>query len=68
MFGAMTLDEVMQELEALGTEQTKMTFMRHGAMEPVFGVRIGDMKNVPAFQPLFMPASVPPVKLLIAFR
>lgn len=42
----MTLDEVMQELEAMGSEQTKMTFLRHGAMEPVFGVRIGDMKKL----------------------
>lgn len=42
----MNLQDVMQELEALGTEQTKNTFMRHGAKEPLFGVRIGDMKKL----------------------
>ncbi|OMF38685.1 DNA alkylation repair protein [Paenibacillus sp. FSL H8-0548] len=42
----MTYDEVMQELERLGNEQTKMTFLRHGAMEPLFGVRIGDLKKL----------------------
>ncbi|OBZ12187.1 DNA alkylation repair protein [Bacillus sp. FJAT-26390] len=42
----MTYEEVMQELERLGTEQTKMTFIRHGAMEPIFGVKIGDLKKL----------------------
>lgn len=42
----MTYEEVMQELERLGTEQTKMTFIRHGAMEPLFGVKIGDLKKL----------------------
>ncbi|MFC5531166.1 DNA alkylation repair protein [Cohnella yongneupensis] len=41
-----TLAEVMDKLEALGTEQTKMTFLRHGAMEPLFGVKIGDLKKL----------------------
>lgn len=40
----MTLDDVMEELAQLGTESTKKTHMRHGAPEPLFGVRIGDMK------------------------
>ena len=40
----MTLKEVMQELEALGSEQTKKTFMRHGAKEPISGVKVGDLK------------------------
>jgi 3-methyladenine DNA glycosylase AlkD len=40
----MTLDEVMRELARLGTESTKRTHLRHGAPEPLFGVRIGDMK------------------------
>lgn len=40
----MTVDEVVAELQALGTEQTKKTFRRHGATEPFFGVKIGDMK------------------------
>lgn len=42
----MTFEEVMQALERLGNEQTKMTFIRHGAMEPLFGVKIGDLKKL----------------------
>ncbi|MGZ9585769.1 DNA alkylation repair protein [Paenibacillus marinisediminis] len=42
----MNYDEVMSKLEALGTEQTKRTFLRHGAMEPLFGVKIGDLKKL----------------------
>ena len=34
----------MTELKKLGNEQTKKTLIRHGAIEPIFGVRIGDMK------------------------
>ncbi|WP_054028372.1 DNA alkylation repair protein [Bacillus sp. FJAT-28004] len=45
----MTYDEVMRELERLGSEQTKMTFIRHGAMEPLFGVKIGDLKKLVKF-------------------
>ena len=45
----MTYDEVMQELERLGSEQMKKTFMRHGAMEPLFGVKIGDLKKLVKF-------------------
>ncbi len=39
-----TVNEVMAELEKLGNEQTKKTLMRHGAVEPIFGVKIGDLK------------------------
>ncbi|WP_438349323.1 DNA alkylation repair protein [Paenibacillus sp. FA6] len=42
----MTFIEVMAQLEELGTEQTKTTFIRHGAQEPLFGVRIGDLKKL----------------------
>ncbi len=41
----MTLTEIMQELKALGTEQTKKTFIRHGATD-LFGVKIGDLKKL----------------------
>lgn len=41
-----TLDEIMTKLEQMGTEQTKRTFMRHGAKEPLFGVKVGDMKKL----------------------
>lgn len=39
------LSKVMAELAELGTDQTKKTLMKHGASEPLFGVRIGDMKK-----------------------
>lgn len=40
----MTLDDVMRELAAQASETTKRTLLKHGATEPIFGVRIGDMK------------------------
>lgn len=42
----MTLQEIMEKLKELGTEQTKKTFIRHGATEPIFGVKVGDLKNL----------------------
>jgi 3-methyladenine DNA glycosylase AlkD len=45
----MTFEEIMTKLEELGTEQTKTTFMRHGAKEPLFGVKIGDLKKLVKF-------------------
>ncbi|HSQ58428.1 MAG TPA: DNA alkylation repair protein, partial [Gemmata sp.] len=41
-----TLAEVMAQLKKLGTEQTKKTFMRHGAKEPFYGVKVGDLKVI----------------------
>lgn len=40
----MKLDEIMKALAAKGSASTKKTLMRHGAPEPLFGVRIGDLK------------------------
>lgn len=42
----MTLEEIMQKLEEVGSEQTKSTFIRHGAKEPLFGVKVGDLKKL----------------------
>lgn len=42
----MTLQEIMEKLKELGTEQTKKTFIRHGATEPIFGVKVGDLKKL----------------------
>ena len=42
----MTVDDVMKELEAMGNEQTKKIFTRHGAREPFFGVQVGDLKKI----------------------
>jgi 3-methyladenine DNA glycosylase AlkD len=40
----MSLAEVMKELESRGTEQTRKTWMRHGATGPMFGVLFADLK------------------------
>ncbi|OXM16221.1 DNA alkylation repair protein [Paenibacillus herberti] len=42
----MTLETVMQELEALGKERTKKIYMSNGAHEPLFGVATGQMKPI----------------------
>lgn len=36
----------MAQLEALGSEQTKRILRRHGAVDPFFGVKVGDLKPV----------------------
>ncbi len=36
----------MKELEAMGNEQTKKVLMKHGAKEPIFGVKVGDLKKI----------------------
>lgn len=40
----MTLAQVMSELAAKGSESIKRILLRHGAKEPFFGVKVGDMK------------------------
>lgn len=42
----MNKDEVMAQLQEFGDERTKATFMKHGAREPYFGVKIGDLKKI----------------------
>ncbi len=42
----MTLDQIMSHLEQMGSAQTKKTFLRHGAREPFFGVKVGDLKTI----------------------
>lgn len=42
----MTLEEVMARLEAMGSEQTRSTWARHGAKEPFYGVKTGDLKKL----------------------
>ena len=42
----MTTDEVMLELLKFGNEQTKKVFTRHGAREPFYGVKVGDLKTL----------------------
>lgn len=42
----MKLNEVLKELEAFGSEQTRKTWCRHGAAEPMFGVKFGDLAKL----------------------
>jgi len=41
-----TVDGIMRELAALGSEQTRRTFARHGISSDTFGVKVGDLKKV----------------------
>ena len=42
----MNLTETMQQLENFGSEQTRKTWRRHGAAEPMFGVKFGDLAKL----------------------
>ncbi len=42
----MNLDQVMSELAAKGSEATKKIFVKHGAKEPFFGVKVADLKVI----------------------
>lgn len=41
-----TLAEAMAALEAAGSAQTKKTYLRHGAVEPLFGVSFATLKTL----------------------
>lgn len=41
---SMSFDSAMAALEAKGSEQTRKTYLRHGASEPLFGVKYGDLR------------------------
>lgn len=42
----MNLQDVMAQLESLGTEQTRKTYRRHGAGDKLFGVLFADLKTL----------------------
>ncbi len=42
----MSLDAVMKELEKSGSAQTRKTYARHGAQEPMFGVSFATLKTM----------------------
>ena len=42
----MSLDETMRALEKAGSAQTRKTYARHGAQEPMFGVSFATMKTL----------------------
>jgi len=42
----MTVNEIMTELQSLGSEGIKKIFLKHGIKEPLFGVKISDLKTL----------------------
>jgi 3-methyladenine DNA glycosylase AlkD len=42
----MTAKRIVEELQSLGSASTKKVLLNHGAREPLFGVKIGDMKKI----------------------
>ena len=42
----MTAKEILQQLEKMGSASIKKVYMNHGAVEPFFGVKVGDMKTI----------------------
>lgn len=42
----MTIQEIIPQLEALGQEGTKKILLKHGNQEPLFGVKIEDLKKI----------------------
>jgi 3-methyladenine DNA glycosylase AlkD len=46
MLAAMTATEIVNELKGLGGAGTKRVLMRHGITEPLFGVKVGDLKKI----------------------
>jgi 3-methyladenine DNA glycosylase AlkD len=41
-----TVDKIVAELEKLGSPAIKNVLIKHGAKEPFFGVKVGDMKTI----------------------
>ena len=42
----MTVEEIMNELKSFGNEGIKQIYLRHGATEPLFGVKVQDLKKI----------------------
>jgi 3-methyladenine DNA glycosylase AlkD len=42
----MTTSEIVEKLKALGSDQIRRILMNHGAKEPVFGVKIEELKKI----------------------
>jgi len=42
----MTANEIVAQLKKLGNEGYKKTFLRHGAKEPIYGVKIEELKKI----------------------
>jgi len=41
-----TVDEILNELKYFGNENTKKIFLKHGAKEPFYGVKVQDLKKI----------------------
>jgi 3-methyladenine DNA glycosylase AlkD len=46
VMGTMTKDDVLRELSRMGSPAIKKILTAHGAREPLFGVKVGDMKTI----------------------
>ena len=44
--GNNTTEAILEELKAYGNDGTKKVFLNHGAREPLFGVRVQDLKKI----------------------
>jgi 3-methyladenine DNA glycosylase AlkD len=42
----MSAQDILRELSALGSPATKKVLMNHGAKEPFYGVKVGDLKSI----------------------
>lgn len=42
----MSVDEIMAELQAMGSESIKKILLRHGVKEPFFGVKVAQLKTI----------------------
>jgi len=42
----MTVDEIMAQLESMGSESIRKIFLKHGVKEPVFGVKVEQLKTI----------------------
>lgn len=42
----MTSQEILSELESYGSQSIKNVLIKHGAKEPFFGVKVGDLKGI----------------------
>ena len=41
-----TCDQIMEELKALGSPSIKKVLINHGALEPFYGVKVEELKNI----------------------
>ncbi len=42
----MNIEQIMKDLEKMGTPSVKKIFINHGVQEPLFGVKIADLKKI----------------------